>query len=271
MVTYRLTEGLGDCLIAAACCEELSKRTGQRVGFKTSPLIAPFLGRNECLDLNSTEEPVQLKWVSQMNDPGAYSLHTSQRFSTQMGFMIDPTKVVNLYNPHNQVVVASNTALRHSPKGNFICINKASKEKGRRYLSDRVCEVIEEFAKTMGLGTAYLGDGGCTDITQCVCHLEDCKFFVGPVSFMYHLASALRVPSVLLTGYMPDYKFSHFFNTVSLRSRKWCTAECEVNEKSIRRIVGCDRENTCYAQDDYPDAEIVRCLETAYHLKIECD
>lgn len=269
MVTYRLTEGLGDCLIAAACCQELSIRTSRKIGFITNPLLVPYLGENNYIDIKEDKgDFIQLKWVSQLDQP-TYALHTSQRFSHQMGFMIDPTKVVDLFirQKHGSVVRLNNSGRNEA---SYICINKTSKEAGRRFLSKEMLLYIEEWCTQRGLGVVYIGDGGTTKIDRCITYLEGCRFFIGPVSFMYHLASAIHTPCLLATGYMPDYKFSHFFNTISLPSPKWCVSNCESDEEWNRSSVGCDVTNTCYAQSQFSLLELGNKLEEMYQKEFSC-
>lgn len=251
--TIRIESGLGDCIVAAASVQRLARKLGTRVRFKTNSKIEHLFADNPDIILTyNSDKYTDLKWVSQYKEDNLYPLHTMQRFSTQLGFYIDPTDVVDLYDSSGKIL--------NSKKDKTVLINQYSAEGNRRYIPDAVLEVVEMYCKASGYGIIHVGDCGSTpsvkDISSITSLMKTCKLFIGPVSFLYHLASAIRCDCVLFVNYMPEHKFSHFFNTTSVSPNRPCRFLCEENEYALRLendcMSGCKAVN--YREQDIVEA-----------------
>ena len=225
--------GLGDCLLAAASLQYLDADCY----FKTNPLLKPLfechpniIYKEDSYDPNSGSD-INFKWVSQIHNKDLYPLHTMQRFSSQLGFYIDPTDVFTVYNSKGNRSI-------NEPTRPTICINQFSNEPTRRYIPDEYLDLI---VKRYNYEIVWIGSNNrdsVTDIREMVNQLLSCKLFIGPVSFCYHLASCLRTKSVLFTNYMPEHKFSHFFNTTAINPKNSpCRFTCE--KDNVQCKVGC--------------------------------
>lgn len=233
-----IKEGLGDCLIAAACVQEYYKIYNKKLTFITSPLLQPILSDNPNFYYSSSgKAELKLLWPSQSN-PDLYRLHTTNRFSSQMGFNIDPTVVVDIYQNGNLMV--------NKPENNTVCINSVSAEKNRRFIPEYVIDFLLNFFHERNVEIKWIGDNyknvGTRDIVECVNLLETCSLFIGPISFQYHLASAMRVPSLLFCSYMPYYKYSNFTKVEHMSSDRPCSFLCEEHEEELRV------ENDCFSK-----------------------
>lgn len=209
MLTYRLHHGLGDCLIAAASLQSL----GRPVNYDTNPAIQELFKYHPDVKYvrDSPPHTYEFKWVSQIKSTNLYALHTMQRFSSQIGFYLDPTKVFDIYGPNGKIV--------STPQERTVCINQYSAERNRRYIPDEYMDVILGEIEKMGYTPVFIGankNRTIVSISEMTKHLTNCKLFIGPISFCYHYASCLRTQCLLFTSYMPAHKFSHFFNTVHI-------------------------------------------------------
>lgn len=253
--TIELRSGLGDCIVAGASVQRLARRNNSKVNYTTNPKLQ-FLFEGHP-DINYSIEPGhKLHWVSQIKYVNLYPLHTMQRFSYQLGYFIDPVDVLDIYMSGKQVVSLA--------EDKVVCINQFSAEKARRYIPDCFVEYLIQRIKSKGYNVTLVGDNNpyfgdsITDIKDCVDLLHHSKLFIGPVSFLYHLASAIRTPAILFTNYMPEYKFSHFFNTTSINPIKLCRHLCEEKEEEYRNKEKC--WDSCKAID-YNINDINKVLE----------
>ena len=229
--SFELMRGLGDCLIAGASLQKL----GRPVDYITSPLIVPLLANHPTIRAFSSGKAAnKFRWVSHIKDRNLYGLHTMQRFSSQIGLCIDPTEVLTIYGSDRKPLVHNSQDC-----GNYIVVNQYSAEGERRAIPTTYVNKIVGRATDIGVPITFIGKNGpphnsneITDISKMVEVLLNCKLFIGPVSFCYHLASCLGVPCLLFTSYMPAHKFSHFFNTVAIESRASCTFRCEEKRAS---------------------------------------
>lgn len=234
--SIELKSGLGDCIVAAASVQKYARLKQKKIDFHTNEKLNFLFEGHPDINAKNENGNFKLKWVSQLQS-NLYALHTMQRFSVQMGFFIDPTDVLDIYIKGNLQTAKKNKK--------FICINQFSAEKSRRYISNEILEIIEKEFKNNGYECIYIGDcekNSIKNIHECIDLLLHCKVFIGPVSFLYHLASALRTDCLLFTNYMPEYKFSHFFNTASINPQKKCFFQCEEFETKLRN------ENECWNQ-----------------------
>ena len=215
----------------------------------TSPKLLKILSNNPHFNIADCTQDIQgekleLKWVSQMNEK-PYSLHTMQRFSSQLGFMIDPTNLVNLYDESGKII-------KNEPKEKIICINLFSKERERRFIPQDSFNIILSMAEKLGYKVEFIGDCGdqsdIQSIEQMLEKLKTAKLFIGPVSFCYHLAAAIDVNCLTFFSYMPYWKFSHFSKTTPIYSSRECVLSCEEKEQEMRT------KNNCFHQ----------CLATTY-------
>lgn len=257
----RLTEGLGDCLVAAAALQY--HRPSTKIGYITSSLLEPVFRHHPTIvpfyDMPEGNY-FQLKWVSQMMREGVnlYGLHTTQRFSYQLNYMIDPTLTMDIYDEKDKIVCDKSSKV--------VAINTTSAEFTRRRITAEQVEIILEEVLDAGFDPVFIGNcgeyDGIQDIQTCIDILRTCKLFIGPVSFSYHLASALKCKSLLFCQYMPYYKFSDFINTTSIYSSKSCVQFCEEKEQEMRTQENCF--DFCKAID-YPESTIReklrRCLQ----------
>lgn len=216
MKTYKLTSGLGDCLIAGAALQALDTK----VKFITNPLLKPVFEYHPTIEFATDGSPdLTFQWVSQLST-NLYALHTMQRFSVQAGLYVDPTNVLKIYDQNHNQLIGS---------GDLIVVNEESAEVNRRYIPNRYIERIEAINGGK-YEIKYIGNGPrstCRDIGEMIQVLLRAKVFIGPVSFCYHLASCLHVKCILFTGYMPPHKFSHFFNTTAITANAPCSFMCE--------------------------------------------
>lgn len=247
--SVELKNGLGDCIVAAASIQEYARKNKIKIDFHTNEKLNFLFDGHPNINIKNENSNFKLKWVSQLQH-NLYSLHTMQRFSYQMGFFIDPVEVLDIY--------VKGQLQKAKKNKKFICVNQFSAEKNRRYIPDETIEIIEKEIKKNGYECVYIGDcnkQSIKNIEECVKLLLECKFFIGPVSFLYHLASSLRVDCLLLTNYMPEYKFSHFFNTISVNPERKCYFRCEELESRIRK------ENECWDRckaADYNEEELIK-------------
>lgn len=233
-----IQQGLGDCLIAAAVCQKLSRlNNNSKVKFHTNKLIHCLFDGHPNIEITEDLPTFSFKWPSQINR-SLFNLHTMQRFASQLNMMIDPTDVVDIYVKGNHIV---------NKQSNIVCINDCSAEPTRRFIPKHIVELLYEEITKKGYEVYFIGNSmvnksqSYSDISKCVDLLKNSKLFIGPVSFQYHLASALRTKCMLFTSYMPYYKYSHFFNTEHISSNMNCVKNCEEFENLIRN------ENDCWS------------------------
>jgi|GEM_PF-4075741 len=216
---FKLMGGLGDCLVVAATLQKINAP----LKFQTNELLNPIFAHHPTI--HATQEilnPVfQFGWVSQMRNKDVYSMHTMHRFGHQIGIYPDPTEVLKIYDAYGKQKI-------HQRDEDTILINDLSAEHKRRYVPRDVLQLVKENFPEHRI--EHIGRSqweSCQDIPQMIEKLLRCSFFVGPISFCYHLASCLRVPSLLCCGYMPEHKFSHFFNTETISMHTSCSFTCE--------------------------------------------
>jgi hypothetical protein len=259
MKTFNSVEiktGLGDCLIGAACAQEFYKLNGKKIKFVTSKLLEPILKDNPNFEFDSSGEgELKLLWPSQMNRFDLYRLHTSERFSMQMGFHIDPSKTVDIYLDNVKQICDSSEKT--------VCINAYSAERSRRFIPKQYINLILDFCSKNNYKVRWLGmnddPSSILDIKTCVEILRTTSLFVGPISFQYHLAAAMNCPSILFSSYMPHYKYSHFKNTHHIYSNRSCVDLCEEKENEMRSLNNCF--DMCKAID-YSEKDIIQALNT---------
>lgn len=225
---YRIVEGLGDCIIVGAVLEHSNL---EEVKFFTSPKIHFLFKDHPKIKIvdHLNDEVFNFKWVSQMNDKSLYDLHTMQRFSTQLEYLISPRNTLSIYKGKDKVL--------NAPVGKKICINRFSAEKHRRYIPDECLKLILEKFKDYEI--VYLGHDGISNIEEANKHIIECSLFIGPVSFYYHLAECYNTKCLLFTGYMPPSKFSHFKNTIAIHNySSACSMDCEKSRDQC--FISCD-------------------------------
>lgn len=237
-----IKEGLGDCLIGAACAQEFSKKI-KKIKFCTSEKLSSILSTNPYFEYSDSDNAdLYLKWPSQV-DKNLYNLHTNQRFAHQMGFSIDPTKTVDIF--------IKNKLIENRNNEKFICINSLSAEASRRFIPIEYLNFIQDYCDKHNYKIIWIGNNNrkdeIIDIVECCNFLEKCSLFIGPVSFQYHLAAAIKANCLLFCSYMPYYKYSHFNKTNHIFSKRDCVLNCESNEKELRNINRC--WNGCKAVD----------------------
>jgi ADP-heptose:LPS heptosyltransferase len=223
---YRIDGGLGDVLIAAAALQD----KGEACVLQTNPILEPVFRNNPLIKLGSTFRPTVFEWPSahqRKTGINLWAIHTMQRFSVQIGKYTDPTDVLKIYGKDGIQRICKQ-------KEKIICINQHSAEHLRRYIPDYFLNFIHMILpsdyKVVWVGANRNGQKSILDVEEMMDVLESCSLFIGPVSFCYHLASCLHVPSLLFTSYMPAHKFSHFFNTESISSQSPHQYKCEHND-----------------------------------------
>jgi len=240
--TIKIKESLGDCLIAGACVQKLAELTGEKINLVTNMLLEPVFQYHPLIQLldDAPIIDVTLRWVSQLRkekDINLYGLHTSQRFSHQLGFAIDPTYTLDIYGKNHKAITPS------GGRSKRVAINIFSAEANRRFIPDYALKILLETLDEYGYEIAFLGDCGQESSTRGISEsieiITNSKLFIGPVSFQYHLASALKVKSLLFCSYMPYYKFSDFINTIAIYSDRGCVQFCEEFEKRTRKAEDC--------------------------------
>jgi len=239
MKTFRLMGGLGDCLISGAALQRLEVP----VGFITNPKLKPIFEHHPTIKLmENVDNAHTFRWVSQIKEVNLYGLHTMQRFSSQVGLYLDPTDVLNIHKADGSVI---------TNKGNWsgpILINQYSAEGTRRSIPSKYIGMIEEIVDG-DFEIKYIGENGpnkksTINIPDMIDILTECRLFIGPVSFCYHLAACLRTKSILFTSYMPPHKFSHFYKTTHITANSICSLTCE------ERRSACTLECDAFKYDD---------------------
>lgn len=250
--SIEIKEGLGDCLLVAACAQEYYKIFNKRLDFITSPLLEPILKDNLCFNFKTEgTADLSIKWPSQLSN-NIFRLHTLHRFSIQMGFYIDPTKTVD--------IIVNKEIQTNINKKRFICINVFSAEKTRRFIPDKYINLIENFCVKHNFEIKWVGSNtrqSTYDIQECVKLLTECSLFIGPVSFLYHLAAAIKCTCLLFCSYMPYYKYSHFIDCHHIVSSRACVLQCEEKETEMRQ------QNNCFSfckATEYSESEILQKL-----------
>lgn len=244
-----IKEGLGDCLVAAGCVQEFSKKN-RKLKFCTSEKLKDILSTNPYFEYSKSDEAdLHLKWPSQI-DKNLYNLHTNQRFAQQMNFTIDATKTVDIF--------IKNKLIENKNNEKFICINSLSAEESRRFIPTKYLNFIQDYCDKHNYKIFWIGKNNrndeIVDILKCCELLENCSLFIGPVSFQYHLAAAIKSNCLLFCSYMPYYKYSHFNKTNHIFSKRNCVSNCESNEQELRNINDC--WNECKAIDyDYEEID----------------
>lgn len=229
--SIKLTKGLGDCLIAGAAVQKLSLLTNRKIKYVTDPRLEFLFENHPNIEYaKSSSNPFELKWVSQYQN-NLYPLHTMQRFSSQLGFYLDPTETLKFYD--------NNGIITNNPKNRLVCINQFSAEKSRRFIPQKYTDSAKSICENKGYEVIILGE---LNIANSLSFLRETSLFIGPVSFLYHLASCIGTKSLLFISYMPEHKFSHFSNTTSIIPKRKCSYLCEENETQFRN------ENDCWGQ-----------------------
>lgn len=243
MRSYKLMGGLGDCLLIGAILERLN----ESVIFETHPLLEPIFKYHPTIKLGKLDPQngYEFRWPSQI-DNKLFRLHTMQRFAHQIGEFIDPTDVLRIYNQNGRHLI------NNGKSSTIIAVNQYSSEGSRRCIPDEYIDLIEQVLGDK-YTIQYIGSNSPKNSSKSITHIPDiinllidAKMFIGPVSFCYHLASCLHVPSILFTSYMPPHKYSHFFNTTSIGTNSPCLFKCEEERKSCISSCGAfnyDREN----------------------------
>jgi len=253
----KLTSGLGDCLIVASILQNICRQKNVSYKYCTNPALKFLFDFHP--DINYIEEKEfysiphknrkELKWVSQL-PYNLYGCHTINRFALQLNTTCDPSEVFNIHLKGSMLEC-------RSPK-KIVCINQYAAEKNRRFIPSKYISLIADYCSNLGYEVKFVGSCDQDSYSQIDFTLLDllasCKLFIGPVSFMYHLASCIKTKCLLFTSYMPSYKFSHFFNTVSIESNRSCSYLCEQYEKTYRIDNNC--LDSCKAVD-YCTDEII--------------
>lgn len=236
-------------MVAAASLQHIGRHFNRKVGFATSPHIKFLFDEHPYIEFLEGQAQVQLRWPSQVHN-NIWGLHTSQRFSSQLGFFIDPTETLDVYR--------DGKLIQNSPDERLVCISKSSLEHTRRFLPERAEQIIVSESKNLGYDIEYIGGGherSVKHIPTMFDLLQKCKLFVGIISFPYHLSATIRTPALVFFSYMPYYKFSHFIGTEHIYSQDSCVARCEEFETRERAARNC--YSRCLATE-YPDEEVTQ-------------
>jgi len=246
MKTVRLKEGLGDCLLAGAAIQKYCQLRQEKVEFITAPKLEPAFRNHPDIIFNPENKiaEIELRWASQCRrekNLNVYSLHASNRYAVQLNILIDPTDTLNIYDDNKQII-------KNNPTKKTVCINIFSKELYRRFIPFTYIDFIINICKSKGYEIIFMGDcgryDGMQDIATNINVLKDTTLFIGPVSFMYHLASCLDVKCMTFFTYTPYWKFSDFKNTIPLYNLDYkCVFTCEEYEEQRTREMGCYRFN----------------------------
>lgn len=273
----KITEGLGDCLIAAEAVSQYGKKHHHRIRFATDGRLVPYLHGNSWLiveDANTvdTSDYFHLKWASQLNNPEVFNLHTIQRFSVQLGFLADPEKTIAIHdNQGNWIYNDLSTDNNHIHVENTLVINQYSAEKNRRYLHDDQVEEVIKVAQTIDpkIEIKYVGDNHPLASSECdidrgIRLVANARLFVGPISFWYHLACAVNTRNILFTSYMPASKFSNGHSIVvspKINTATICSHMCEREEQVQRELMLC--RDRCRIPDHITHRDIGRAVRQA--------
>jgi ADP-heptose:LPS heptosyltransferase len=241
MEKFSITEGLGDCLIAGASAQRLAINKKEKVRLHTNPLLAPVFESNPYVELLDSSQGCQkLLWPSQFHTKKEkeeyFNLHTMQRFSKQMGFIINPSDTLSYYQ--------NGKIQLNSPCKKAVCINQYSAEKNRRFIPDQYINLLIRLLSEMGYEIIFIGDNesgrhSISNVQESINALLDCALFIGPVSFQYHLAAMLKVSCLTFFSYMPYWLYAHFDCTYPIYSTNSCVIPCEIREQQTRDSVNC--------------------------------
>lgn len=135
MISYSLTQTIGDCLVAGGAIERKAKDLGQRIGFHTNPLVAQFFQHSPCIKHLSAQENCQpLHWASKQKD--LFRLNYLNRFGAQIG--------VNCANHDNLTICDENGPVYHTRKNETIVINQSSSTPSHRSIDEKYIDFIKK-------------------------------------------------------------------------------------------------------------------------------
>lgn len=250
-----LTEGLGDCIVAAAAIQKYAVINKQKIFYITdSRLKFLFNGHPGIQFSSASNADIKLEWVSRLSNK-PFHLHTMNRFGSQLGLNLAPDEVLD---PYIDGIMVSNDASKP-----IVAINALSAEPHRRFIPKHIVDLLASYCVKLGYKPIYVGanyEWGIYSIPEITNILLHCKLFIGPISFCYHLASALKTQCLTFFSYMQESLFSHVFNTTPVISEFACIEECEAKENITRKQMNC--WDTCKAAT-YDSEYVLRQLHEA--------
>ena len=265
MLTVKLMEGLGDCLVAAAAIEEYGWQKAVKVRYITNPVLAPLFENHHVIEFaEDGPADVNLKWASTLRREDGidvFPLHCINRFASQLGIYADPTKTLTVWDAKGNQIV--NEPLSRDQK-RHVCINIYSKDKTRRFVPQRFVDMLCGDCAAAEIDVKFIGEcersDQVTDVNEMIELLKTATGFMGPVSFPYHLACVFDVSCLTFFSFMPAWKFSDFTNTSVMQGYRKCVARCEQWEEQSRK------EQDCLGgcKVDYDDYQFRDLLEGAF-------
>jgi ADP-heptose:LPS heptosyltransferase len=283
VLTVSLGGGMGDCIAAAAAVQYKARNENTKIYFNGPPSLQPILKNH--LDIllgHGGEEEVALKWGSQYEE-NIWHLHIKQKYSYQLGFFIDPTYTVDIFDESGEVISCDESE-KH------VLINSLSSLPSKRAIPlDIIERVIVPMLVERGYTYEFIGShygnlqnfssgkslttfrgqssqvsDSDSDIESCIQKIKKSKLFIGPISGMAYLAEALGIPRMIFCSSVPYFKDMSFEKLTPIMQQEPCILDCEharsgdYKHPTIYEDMGCEAIN-CKAS--FSINEIARRLE----------
>jgi len=219
-----LTGGeLGDTIVAGGVLQLAAKEKNERFEFYCNSAYHSIFDGNPyitCLPFDANKETdITFLYPSQYYkkyNVNIWHLHIAQRYSMQMGFFIDESYTLDIYQ--------DNAIIKNQPKEKTVAINLYSRQPDRRHVPDVIFD-DEILPLILELGYSPIFVGACgtfdykstTDLREIINILKETTLFIAPISGLEFIASCLNTRTMLFSSSVPYYRDCHFKNIIPIQ------------------------------------------------------
>ena len=214
-------------MAAAACCQYKAINDGIKIRLVTTGTMEPVLRWNpwvEWGDHVNSDEVIHLQWASQYKE-NIWHLHIKQKYSYQMGFFIDPTYTVSIFDDNG-------VEMKNDPnEGYDVLINTMSSLPSKRWIPDYIVGTIIDECEGADFNVKFVGshtdDRTTKDIDLCIQLMRKAHLYIGPISGMAYLAEAMKMERMIFCSSVPYYKDMSFDKLTPIMQNEPCILDCE--------------------------------------------